>query len=531
MSTRVSGPFFYIFLAILAAGAMAILFISTPAGAGLANDSAAYIAGARSILQGRGYSDIWLDSSLEPITHYPPLFSLSLAALGLLKIDPFRGARLLNILLFGANTVLMGLLGWRISHSQPGGLWAAALFGLNASLLRSHVFAMSEPLYLFLSLLACLFAGIFIEGRRSNVWVLLAGLASGLAFLTRYSALALLPVFVLALLIWPASAASLSGNTWRSRLIPAGLFLAGALPPMAAWFLRNRLVGGSATNRIFQYHPIRPESLKLGFYNIASFLAPIDALQQTLYKSGAVVWLLSVLGLGLLLWLAIRTWKMAFRPQGTPPHFLTYITALYLFAYLGAVLFSMSFFDASTKFLPRILAPLYVSAMLLLVAFAAWAWRRPAPVGSASRAVVIGLAALTLGLSAYGASQAVADFKTAGQGYASWKWHDSLVMATLKNLPPRMAIYTNTPPGVYLVTGRASRVLPTPIDPVDGLARKDYEQNLAQMRDDLLAGKAVLALFDTSAQEDSSALQDVMDITAGLAVLQKTQGDTLYGKP
>src|SRR5512137_2999097 len=117
MSPRTSRFTFYALLAILVLGAMAMLYICTPAGVGLANDSVAYIAGARSILQGTGYSDIWLDSSLEAITHYPPLLSLTLAAIGTLGIDPLRGARILNILLYGANTGLMGLLGWRITKS------------------------------------------------------------------------------------------------------------------------------------------------------------------------------------------------------------------------------------------------------------------------------------------------------------------------------------------------------------------------------------------------------------------------------
>lgn len=531
MSTRIPAWFFYTLLAILAAGAMALLFISTPAGAGLANDSAAYIAGARSILQGTGYSDIWLDSTLEPITHYPPLLSLLLSALGLLGVDPLRGARILNIFFFGANTALLGLLGWRISHSRPAGLWAAALFMLGASFLRVHVFAMSEPLFLFLSLLAFLCLDRYVSSRQRKFWLVIAGLASGLAFLTRYSALALLPVFIIALLLLPNTLGNTSKKTWRGRLIPLGLFLAGALPPMVAWFLRNKLAGGSATNRIFQFHPVAAETFKLGFYNTSQFLMPFAPWQQVLFKTGVVEWILAVLSLGLLLWLVIKSWKLVFHPPEKQDRFLAYATALYLFGYLGAVLFSMSFFDASTKFLPRILAPLYVSGLLLLVTFAAWAWQLPARFGLLARFIVPVLAVVTLAFSVYGTTLAVADFKTAGQGYASWKWHDSLVMATLKTLPPGIAIYTNAPPGVYLVTGRPSRVLPTPIDPVDNLARKDYEQSLAQMRTDLLAGKAVLALFDTSTQEDAPGMQDVIGITAGLKVIQKTQGDTLYGKP
>ena len=107
-------------------------------------------------------------------------------------------------------------------------------------------------------------------------------------------------------------------------------------------------------------------------------------------------------------------------------------------------------------------------------------------------------------------------------------------MASLQNLPAEIAIYTNTPPAVYLVTGRASRTLPTPIDPVDNLLRSDYEQNLARMRTDLLTGKAVLALFDTTnldASDMPPGTQAIQSIAAGLNVLQKSQGDILYGKP
>jgi hypothetical protein len=51
------------------------------------------------------------------------------------------------------------------------------------------------------------------------------------------------------------------------------------------------------------------------------------------------------------------------------------------------------------------------------------------------------------------------------------------------------------------------------------------------MRADLLAGRAVLALFDTSNLEDAFGMQNVDVFTAGLTMLQKAQGDSLYGKP
>jgi 4-amino-4-deoxy-L-arabinose transferase-like glycosyltransferase len=555
MPPRTSRLTFYIPLAILVLGAMATLYICTPAGVGLANDSVAYIAGARSILQGTGYSDIWLDSSLEAITHYPPLLSLTLTAIGTLGIDPLRGARILNILLFGANTGLLGLLGWRMTKSQAAGILLAALFVLNASLLRVHVFAMSEPLFLFFSLLTFLFFDFSLEVRNSKLVtrysLLLTGFLTGLAFLTRYSGLALIATFLVALFL-------LKPN-WRSRFNSLALFLAGAVPPMAAWFIRNKLAAGNVTNRTFQSHPITAENIQPGLYNFSQFLMPVETWRRALVKAGAIEWILAAIGLVLLVWLAFQAYQLLTKPQSTnlpttnlPVSLSTclpFTIALYIFAYLGAVLFSMSFFDASTKFQPRILAPIYVSLMVLFIGALRVLTTTPLRnAGQADtkstkenlfgfvaqngilRSFVVILVVFVLGLSTFDFRQTVLTLRAEGQGYASWQWHDSVVMAELKKLPAEVAIYTNTPPAVYLVTGRASRILPTALDPVDNRPRSNYEQNVTQMRADLLAGKAVLALFDTSGIEDALGAQNVAQFTDGLTILEKAQGDILYGK-
>jgi hypothetical protein len=165
---------------------------------------------------------------------------------------------------------------------------------------------------------------------------------------------------------------------------------------------------------------------------------------------------------------------------------------------------------------------------MMLVTLGAWLWRKKNRV---LQGCVLASVLVSLAFSLYFNFQAVTAFKEAGQGYASWQWHDSLIMATLRSLPPGTAIYTNTPPGVYLVTGRASRVVPTPLDPVDNRPRSDYQQNVAEMRANLLAGRAVLALFDTSNLEDALGAQNGETLIPGLQILQKAQGDILYGKP
>lgn len=500
----------------------------TPAGLGLTNDSAAYIGGARSILAGTGYSDIWLDSRLEPVTHYPPLLSLTLSGISLLSgLDPYRAARALHIALFAANTGLIGWLGWRMTKSQAAGIFLALLFATNAQLLKIHAYVLSEPLFLFFSLLSFLFFSISAKRSTPKVtdyWLLLTGFATGLAFLTRYSGLALIATFLAAIFLFQSD--------WRSRLLKIGQFLTGALPPTAAWFIRNAIVAESATNRVFRYNPIELPNIRLGLRNFSQFLIPFPSWQNWLFESGLLSAFLIGLGLVLLARLIFYAWKQLFQSPNhqitQSPNPLAFTTTLYVFGYLGAVVFSMSFFDASTKFQHRILAPLYVSWLILWV----YGLHKLNKTTRLFSYVGLSLAAISLVFTTYQAQIIIDELHhSAGLGYGSWKWRQSVIMARLNSLPPEVAIYTNSPPAVYHVTGRASRVLPSPVNPVSGQVRSNYQQDLAQLRADLLTGRAVLALFDTTDIEDALGVENLEDFASGLTVLEKTQGDILYGKP
>jgi len=65
--------------------------------------------------------------------------------------------RWVNALLFGLNAALLGILGWRMTPSLIAGVVLAALFVTSGEMFSVHAVAMSEPLFIFLSLLANLF--------------------------------------------------------------------------------------------------------------------------------------------------------------------------------------------------------------------------------------------------------------------------------------------------------------------------------------------------------------------------------------
>src|SRR5512141_1115463 len=154
MTIRLSPRFLsFVLLGVLAAIGIILVLRATPEGLGLSDDSIAYIAGARSMLAGNGYREAWLASN-GPVTHFPPAFPAVLAFFGTLGIDPLHAVRWVNALLFGASAFVLGILAWRMTPSLTAGLVLAGLFVLSGDLLQVYTAAMSEPLFIFLSLLS-----------------------------------------------------------------------------------------------------------------------------------------------------------------------------------------------------------------------------------------------------------------------------------------------------------------------------------------------------------------------------------------
>jgi 4-amino-4-deoxy-L-arabinose transferase-like glycosyltransferase len=506
---------FFLTLSLLAILGIFSILYATPQGLGLSDDSIAYIAGARSLLSGHGYREAWLASN-GPVTHFPAGFSSSLALIGLTGMDPLRGARFLNALLFGANTFLLGLIGWRMTKSQIAGIVLGLLFVVNASLFRVHAAAMSEPLYIFFSLAGFVALWRWFETEK-GIWLTFTGVLVGFAYLTRYAGLALLAAFIVTLI--------LLHDTWRKRLIRAGMFFLSFLPLAMGWSLRNKLVADNATNRTLVYHPLTAENIQTGIHNFSDFLVPVEAWRRSLIKIPDFYLIaLSVIGLALLVWVVRKGVKIFLQPASERPELFSFGSGLYLFSYLASIISSMLLFDASTKFKPRILSPIYVSLLILLVYLGYWMWQRRTWIW---RGLVILLGLLIVVLSALDASNAVSALHKGGQGYASFQWYDSDAMAFLRKLPQGTRIYTNQPGPVYLYTNRPCYVLPDLVDPVTGLAREGYAQGVAELHKDVLSGKAVLALFKFGSEAED--VQSVyMQLAEGLYLAHATHGDQIY---
>ncbi len=525
-------------LGLIAVGAAGVLLYSTPQGLGLSDDSIAYIAGARSILSGQGYREAWLASN-QPVTHFPPGFSTLIAFIGLSGLDPLRGARFLNSILFGANAFLLGIIGWRMTRSQIAGVILALLFAVNASLFNAHAVAMSEPLYIFFNLAAFLtfsYSGVHQLSAHngyaaaqsdsthrvsklsdSRVFLILTGILTAFAYLTRYAGLALLVTFIVALI--------LLHETWRKRLVSAGIFLASFIPVTLAWSIRNKIVADNATNRTLVYHPITAENIETGVFNISEFLVPVETGRRALIQiPNFFIILIAFIALVLLVWIAYNALRKFFQPSTERPEVLSFTNGLYIFGYLASIISSMMLFDASTKFKLRILSPVYVALLILLVFLGFWLWQKRTILW---RSFVVIAAFFILALSLYDTASVVAKLHKGGQGYASFQWYDSQAMDFLSKLPEGTRIYTNQPGPVYLYTDRPSYVLPDLVDPVTGLPREGYESGVNTLHEDVLSGKAVLALFKFGSEaEDVQTIY--IQLSDGLFLAHDTHGDKIY---
>jgi hypothetical protein len=514
-------------LGLLAVIGTFLILKATPEGLGLSDDSIAYVSGARSILAGDGYRALWLASN-KPVTHFPPGLSSVLSFIGLFGLDPLRGARFVNALLFGLNAGLLGILIWRMTPSLTAGLVIAALFIANGEMLQVHAVAMSEPLFIFLSLLSFWMFDLYFERPPSSVgrgiagewwWLAACGVFAGMAYLTRYAGLALVATFIAAICILRTN--------WRKRFTSIGIFLAGFLPWALGWTIRNRMVAESATNRTFAWHPITTENLNMGLRVFTEFLIPVNSWFRAVIRQKDVATGMLVFVLGaVLVWVLVRAWKYIMKPRQASAlerggkesrEVISFTVGMYIFAYLASVAASMTFFDAATKFKLRILSPVFVGLLILLVALGIHMRKKYRP-------LVVVMTIIVIGFSIYKQNLTIANWSRSGLGYASFQWYDSQAMEVLRDLPDDVMIYTNEPAAVYLYTRRGNYVLPDRFDSATAQPRPGFEDGVARMQADIHAGRAVLAIFDGG--ENISVEIDVL--TEGLYLAHKAQGDSIY---
>ena len=225
-------------VACLALAGAALVAWATPLGPSVGSDSVAYLLSTESLLSGDGLGIRHASGDFSPLSpHFPPTYSLGLAAAGVFDRDLTADARWINVLAFGLLVAIVGAAPILLAGDSPLGIMLSVVALSSAALLRQFTAAMSEPLFILLATLGMfLLAASLIAARRAAFYG--AAFALAAAALTRYVGLAFVGAGGLSVL-------SLGEGGWGRRIQKALAFgLAGCLP-LLVWLLATNRGGSS----------------------------------------------------------------------------------------------------------------------------------------------------------------------------------------------------------------------------------------------------------------------------------------------
>lgn len=465
----------------------ALCLVVTRYGVGVGPDSGPYEGAAHNLVGGRGVTTPFTFLSTEygprraagfrgavPLTHFPPLFPLAVAALAPLGIGVSSAARVLNATLLGVNLVLVGLLTRQVTRSRIVSVALALLVlvgpvfgeaqGMSMTWLYVHSLAMSEPLFITWSLLALLMLSIYLRAGRTQA-LMGVGVFAGLGVLTRYVGISVVIAAVVVIALWGI-------GDRQARLRASGVVVAVSLVPSLFWALYNSIVQHASSPRSFHVHllPVR------GLLDVVEgWLIPAG--WPAIVRHGVLVGAVVLIAVALVRPFGPRREVLAFR-----------LLVIFLVAYVAVVVFTREFVDASTPFDDRILVVLQPVWYILIVGslrqlLAARTEHQSPTIITAACIAVCAVVALQ-GL------QPAADAIRNGAPQEP----SSPTLRAVRELPAGTFIATDVPAQVFLETGRDSIIVPQRTHPVTGQRNERFAGELKELVDVVTSRRGVVVL-------------------------------------
>lgn len=441
MRTKAFAKRYFLWIAaILAITGCGLVLAATPLGAGLIDwDSFNYVSTARSLAEGLGLRIPVNRDYYQPMTHYPPLFSILLSLPVRLGADPLQASRWMNALAFGGSIFLAGCILYKATDNVILSLGAALLYTFSPTAIGINAWVLAEPLLTLLLLGGSLVLILYLEEGR---WwqLVLAALLFSAGFLTKYVGAAGVGATALYLLLR-------KGSGWRKRLGEQLVVWGIGLVPSAIWAWRNFQISETLNNRNLGFHPPAKGNFISMFHTLASWLLPegfIYGHERGLAVAAAVVLV------GVVAWGISHHKKL----KSSPGLFLE--TGLFLLslalAYLFVVFFSKTFVDDGIGMTTRMFAPLLPLGILLGVITLNMFWQTEPQ--RLNRMLVLLVSGLMLVSFAAGTALKMPSWRNNGLGLARPGILDSPALEILKSEELRgQLIYSNNPYALYLLTG------------------------------------------------------------------------------
>lgn len=503
------------FLAVTLVG-IYLIWVNTPFGVHTGHDSLFYLSAAKNFGSGRGYFWTGSGGELKPLTHFPPFYPLILAGVSQIGFPINLSARLIASFLFGLNVALIGLVLYTFTKQIFISVLGASFVMVSPIVVDVHLKAMSEPLFFFTSIASFVTLALYINHPRRSVFMLTV-LFSALAYLSRYSGIAVLAAIFLSLL-------TLGMRSFKVKVRDAFVFMGLASLPMLLWMVRNMLLTGSTTNRGLNIHLINADTARQFLDVIFYWFSP------KLYSH----WLEVALIFFLFVFFAALAWKEIRHhcEADCRAPYLAIILLIFSVVYVVFLMVSLSFFDASTRISNRILSPLFLAfvfIVMLTISYSArrmWKFIFPA----------VFLILLFIGPLPYmlqQTDQMLTTIQRAGSGFSSHAWMSSPLIQWIRDSDTESVIITNQAMAVNFITENPAYQIPERFDPVKAEVRPEYEQQMRSLRTLLKGPHSFMVLFerrDLSIPADADlveGLELIFTATDGSVYALKGRGDSL----
>jgi hypothetical protein len=455
---------------------------------------------------------------LTPLSHYPPLYSATLAAVSKFTGDALPSGRWLDVVLFPLNVLLLAGLGRRIGLAAGATMVVCALFVLAPDIMLSYVSIRSETLVLTWWLLGL---GLLLEWRRHGseglFWT--AAVLAALAMLTRYVGVSLGLAGAWFIL-------TDAPGQWGRKLARSAAYLFVAVAPTALWMFTHRGPQGVADRHPAFYGLTHYQYGKF-FGAFARWALPLDGHYAA---KGVFILLLGTLATALLV-LRARAGARPFSlvAAGGLERSAMILLVANLAVYEAVVFLSGIFLDPVQDVSSRMQIPPFVFMLLLLGAGASALGRGERGRWTAASRVLGGAwLAFLLGGYLYGAAVwlGTADAEALGDNNADIR--HSPTLATVNQRFANVPLYTNYAGRIYYHTGRSDyQMVPFPRDKTRNAAKQDFADELAGMVADLAARHGVIIYFK-DVQPKMQTFEE-LEATPGLRVVEDYPDAVILG--
>jgi 4-amino-4-deoxy-L-arabinose transferase-like glycosyltransferase len=488
-------------------------------GVGVSHDSIFYLSSASSFLEGEGFKWVGGGGIAKPLTHFPPLYPLSLAISSIFTGDVNLGANWVASLFFAVNALVVFWLVYLGTKSYKTSSLAMLFFIFSPMILDVHFEALSEPVYLTFSFMSLGFLSIYsLHNKRS--FLIAAGLTAACAYLTRYVGISIIFTGVVYLFF-------VTPGSRRIKLKSAVSYAVIGLIPILGWYLRNYFLTGSFTNRVLAFHFVTTTHIRDAMQTMSNWILPE---KLGLDPSIGLVVLLVVSVLYGIWFKNARGLESENKDEREKSHRFFIILQLYIIFYLSSLLVSITFFDSSTRLQNRILIPLYVSSLLLLFIVI----HRVVSFSKKENRYVIMLVSLLflsllMVLNLSQSRELIQKIRQDGRGFGSAAWRKSEIVAGINQMGTDAIIYSNEASALYYLTGIGVYSIPEKFDPVRDQVRDRYATSMLEMRQQLAQPESALAIFHQGYLREG--LPSLEEMTEGLVIAHESHDGVIFVDP